>query len=57
MKKQVYTWKHVESMVQDLVHQLYKSTWKPDYLVGLTRGGLTPAVMLSNRFEHSNVHT
>ena len=51
MKKQVYTWKHVESMVQDLVHQLYKSPWKPDYLVGLTRGGLTPAVMLSNRLN------
>jgi hypoxanthine phosphoribosyltransferase len=27
------------------------SNWKPDYIVGLTRGGLIPAVMLSHYLE------
>jgi hypoxanthine phosphoribosyltransferase len=33
--------------VQELLRQMHQQQWKPDYVVGLTRGGLTPAVMIS----------
>ena len=38
----------VKSQVLDIVQQIYSSNWQPDYIVGITRGGLTPATMLSH---------
>ena len=40
----------IRSQCLDLARQITKSGWKPDYVVGLTRGGLLPAVMLSHWF-------
>ena len=37
----------MEQQVQELLRQMHQQQWKPDYVVGLTRGGLTPAVMIS----------
>jgi len=36
-------------MADDLVGQMFCDNWKPDYIVGITRGGLTPALMLSHK--------
>ena len=47
MKQQRLTWRDVEQQVQELLRQMHQQQWKPDYVVGLTRGGLTPAVMIS----------
>ena len=33
--------------MQILCRQLHKDNWRPDYIVGLTRGGLIPATMIS----------
>lgn len=33
--------------MQELLRQMHQQQWKPDYVVGLTRGGLAPAVMIS----------
>lgn len=43
-----YSWQDVEKAVQDIAMQMYKSNWRPDYIVGITRGGLVPSVMLSH---------
>jgi hypoxanthine phosphoribosyltransferase len=43
-----YTWDDVERAVRDIAMQMYKDNWRPDYIVGITRGGLVPAVMLSH---------
>ncbi len=56
MSNKVYcTNEHIESWVQtiikDITHDVLKENWKPEYIVGLTRGGLIPAVMLSHYFE------
>lgn len=48
MTKKYYTWQDVEAAVQTIVVQMYKSQWRPDYIVGITRGGLPIATMLSN---------
>jgi len=34
--------------VLDIVSQMYSDDWRPDYIVGVTRGGLIPAVMMSH---------
>ena len=47
MKKVYYTWRQVEGACLELARQITASDWKPDYIVGLGRGGLTPAVLLS----------
>jgi hypoxanthine phosphoribosyltransferase len=38
-------------MVANIVSQMYKDNWRPDYIVGLTRGGLIPAVVMSNLYH------
>lgn len=43
-----YTWKDVEHMIQVINNLMYADNWRPDYIVGLTRGGLVPAVIMSN---------
>lgn len=32
---------------QDILRQMQHDNWQPDYIVGLTRGGLVPAVYIS----------
>jgi len=49
MLKQVfYTDKDIDGMVHDIIRSLAKENWKPDYIVGITRGGLIPAIYISH---------
>ena len=43
-----YTWNDVERAVREIAMKMYKDNWRPDYIIGITRGGLVPAVMLSH---------
>jgi len=47
MKKIYYSWQDVESQTQEILRQLQRDAWMPDYVVGLTRGGLIPANLIS----------
>jgi len=47
IKKVYYTWQQVEGAVLDIARQMSAHNWKPDYIVGITRGGLVPANLLS----------
>lgn len=51
MKKVYYTWQDVENQTQEILRQLQRDTWMPDYVVGLTRGGLVPANLISQYLE------
>ena len=51
MKKVYYTWQDVERQTQEILRQLQRDTWRPDYVVGLTRGGLVPANLISQYLE------
>jgi len=51
MNKIYYSWSDLESQTLDLIKQINLSHWKPDYIVGITRGGLLPAKLLSQWFE------
>lgn len=48
MKTITYDWNKTERAVRDIAMSMYKDGWRPDYIVGITRGGLVPAVMLSH---------
>jgi uncharacterized protein len=48
IKKHYYSWQDVERMCVSIVNQMYKDNWKPDYIVGITRGGNVPATIISN---------
>ena len=47
MKKIYYNWRQVEGACIELARQLQQDNWKPDYIVGITRGGAVPAILLS----------
>jgi len=51
MKKIYYTWQDVEHQTQEILRQIQASDWRPDYVVGLTRGGLVPANLISQYLE------
>ena len=47
MNKLYYTWQDVERQTQEILRQIQSDGWRPDYVVGLTRGGLVPANLIS----------
>lgn len=51
MKKVYYTEKNIDSYLLEIVRQMYKDNFRPDYIVGISRGGLVPAVKLSHYFD------
>ena len=48
IKKHYYNWQDVENACLNITLQIYKDKWRPDYIVGITRGGNVPATILSN---------
>jgi uncharacterized protein len=51
MNKLVISNDQLKGIVAKLCREITNSNWKPDYIVGLTRGGLVPAVMISHYFN------
>jgi len=48
MKTKQYQWKDVDTAAQSILSQMFQDEWRPDYIVGLNRGGLALAVLLSH---------
>ena len=51
MNKLVLDQPKFNGLVAKLCRDIVNSGWRPDYIVGLTRGGLLPAVMISHYFN------
>lgn len=49
MRKKFYSWLEVEKAADKIILQMYKDNWRPDYVVGITRGGLPLATIISHR--------
>ena len=47
MKVVKYSWQQLEGAAQEIARQIQNDKWYPDYIVGITRGGLFPANLLS----------
>jgi hypoxanthine phosphoribosyltransferase len=46
-----YTWEDVHKCAHKLALEMYKTGFKPDYIVGLNRGGLPLSVVLSHLLD------
>jgi hypoxanthine phosphoribosyltransferase len=46
-KKVYHSWADIEGHCHELLRQIGQDGWHPDYVVGLTRGGLVPANLIS----------
>lgn len=48
MKKIYYTWRQIQGACLEIARQINNDQWRPDYIVGISRGGLVPATLLSH---------
>ena len=51
MEKRKVSWAEFQGLVAKICRDISLGTWRPDYVVGITRGGLLPAVMISQYFN------
>jgi len=51
MNKTSYTDAQIDALIHDIIRQMNNDAWKPDYIVGLTRGGLVPALKISHYLD------
>lgn len=56
MKKVYVSWSDVQRQVQEILRQMLLDNWRPDYVVGITRGGLVPANLIS-QYLNCNMET
>jgi len=47
VKKQYISFEQTKGHVLDIIQQMNKDNWRPELIIGITRGGALPAVMLS----------
>jgi xanthine phosphoribosyltransferase len=45
------SWKQFQGAVAKICRDIANDNWRPDYIVGISRGGLLPAVMISHYFN------
>ena len=48
MNKRIIRNREFQGLVNSICRDIANSDWRPDYVVGITRGGLVPAVMISH---------
>jgi len=51
MKKVYVSWTDVQRQTQEIMRQMHLDGWHPDYVVGITRGGLVPANLISQYLD------
>jgi hypoxanthine phosphoribosyltransferase len=51
IRKVYYKESTVRGWVHEIIRGMSADGWRPDYIVGLTRGGLVPATMLSHYLD------
>ena len=47
MKKRQVSWQEYQGLIAKICRDISIGNWRPDYIVGITRGGLLPAKMIS----------
>lgn len=51
MKITDLSWQDIHNHTQSILRQLHQDGWRPDYVVGITRGGLIPANLISQYLD------
>ena len=55
LKFEVPTWKQIYNMLLNLAEKIRKAKFKPDIIVGVSRGGWPPARVLSDLLDNPNL--
>lgn len=55
MKKLVLDDKQIKHLVSEICRKISTEPWRPDVVVGINRGGLIPAVMISQYFSIKHI--
>lgn len=55
-QEEYYDDAEIKSLLHEIMRSMGQENWRPDYIVGITRGGLIPAVMMSHYLDVP-VHT
>jgi len=50
------SWKHIESWVSQIMKKMEKNVYKPDVIIGLSRGGLVPARIISDYLQLKDLY-
>lgn len=51
MKTVYYSWRDTERQIAEILRQIQHDGWRPDYVIGITRGGLIPANLISQYLD------
>ena len=51
IERKHYTWEDAHKAAHRIALQMYRDKWRPDYIVGLNRGGLPLSVILSHLLD------
>lgn len=51
MKRMIITNEQLKGYCSEIIYQMVSDNWKPELIIGITRGGALPAVMLSHFFK------
>ena len=54
--KTFVTWAEIQKLSEEICRQVSLDGWRPDYIVGITRGGLVPSVIISHWLK-CDLHT
>jgi len=54
-KFEIPTWEQIYEMLLDLAHKIRRDKFNPDIIVGVSRGGWTPARVLSDLLENPKI--
>jgi len=55
MKK--FSWEQVEKAIEELGNKIKSSGFKPDYIIGITTGGLIPLALLAKQLDIDKILT
>ena len=50
MKKVYLSWFKISSLMHNIIRGLHNDAWRPDYVIGIVRGGNYPAGLYSHFF-------
>lgn len=51
VEKKYLTIDDVHGLTHNIIRQMINDNWRPDYVVGITRGGLVPALLISHYLQ------
>lgn len=51
------SWQDIEDISKDIAAKVINSDFEPDYLIGITTGGLIPLALISKELKNNNILT